>query len=197
MGFQPLELSWSGKGEVLTLMKAEWQGGQPLLIGRALLCGYYLNELLVRLTAREDAHPRLFAAYVDAMNALSRGESQPPILRRFELALLQDLGYEAALAVEGDSGVAVQPNERYLYIIERGPVRLETLAEEGIDLTDPIALGDQPLISGQTLLDMADDDFSRAQTLAQSKHLLRMLINHTLGGKPLHSRRVLQELQEL
>ena len=91
----------------------------------------------------------------------------------------------------------MQPDERYLYVIERGPVRLETLAEEGVDCTDPTAVGDQPLISGQTLLDMADDDFSRAQTLAQSKHLLRMLINHTLGGKPLHSRRVLKELQEL
>ena len=197
MAFQPLLMDWSGAGEVKTLIRAEWQGGQPLLIGRALLCGYYLNELLVRLTAREDAHPRLFSAYAEAMSALGRGESQPPILRRFELALLQDLGYEAALAVEGDSGVAVQPDERYLYVIERGPVRLETLAEEGVDFTEPTALGDQPLISGQTLLDMADDDFSRAQTLAQSKHLLRMLINHTLGGKPLHSRRVLKELQEL
>ncbi len=197
MAFQPLLMDWSGAGEVKTLIRAEWQGGQPLLIGRALLCGYYLNELLVRLTAREDPHPRLFAAYAEAMAALGRGESHPPILRRFELALLQDLGYEAALAIEGDSGVAVQPDERYLYVIERGPVRLETLAEEGVDCTDPTAVGDQPLISGQTLLDMADDDFSRAQTLAQSKHLLRMLINHTLGGKPLHSRRVLKELQEL
>ena len=196
MAFQPLLMDWSGAGEVKTLIRAEWQGGQPLLIGRALLCGYYLNELLVRLTAREDPHPRLFAAYAEAMAALGRGESQPPILRRFELALLQELGYEAALAVEG-GGVAVQADARYLYVIERGPVRLETLAEEGVDLADRTAVGDQPLISGQTLLDMADDDFSRAQTLAQSKHLLRMLINHTLGGKPLHSRRVLKELQEL
>ena len=197
MAFQPLLMDWSGGGEVKTLVRAEWQGGQPLLTGRALICGYYLNELLVRLTAREDTHPRLFSAYADAVLALGRGEPESPILRRFELALLQDLGYEAALAIEGDSGVAVQPDERYLYVIERGPVRLETLAEEGVDCTDPTAVGDQPLISGQTLLDMADDDFSRAQTLAQSKHLLRMLINHTLGGKPLHSRRVLKELQEL
>ena len=53
------------------------------------------------------------------------------------------------------------------------------------------------MLSGQTLLDMAADDFSRAETLAQSKQLLRMLINHTLGGQPLQSRRVLKELQEL
>src|SRR5574343_1864623 len=63
MGFQPLEIGWSGKGDVLTLMKAEWQGGQPLLGGEALFCGYYLNELLIHLLPREDAHPLLFARY--------------------------------------------------------------------------------------------------------------------------------------
>jgi len=166
------------------------------LTGRALICGYYLNELLVRLTAREDAHARLFDAYAEAVRALGRGAPESPILRRFELALLQDLGYEAGLAHEGDSGEPVRPEGRYLYIIERGPVRLEVLEEEGASL-DPAALGEQPLLSGQTLLDMAAGDFSRAETLAQSKQLLRMLINHTLGGQPLQSRRVLKELQEL
>ena len=194
LAFQPLRMDWSGGGEVKTLVRAEWQGGQPLLSGRGLLCGYYLNELLVRLTAREDAHPRLFDAYVDAVRALGRGEPASPILRRFELALLQDLGYEAGLAVDADSGAAIQPDGRYLYILERGPVRLETLEAEGVESG---ALGEQPLLSGQTLLDMAADDFSRAETLAQSKQLLRMLINHTLGGQPLQSRRVLKELQEL
>ena len=194
MAFQPLSMDWSGGGEVKTLIRAEWQGGQPLLTGRALICGYYLNELLVRLTAREDPHPRLFSAYADAVRALGRAEAESPILRRFELALLQDLGYEAGLAHEADSGDAIRPAGRYLYIIERGPVRLETLEEEGVD---PTALGEQPLLSGQTLLDMAAGDFSRAETLAQSKQLLRMLINHTLGGQPLQSRRVLKELQEL
>jgi DNA repair protein RecO (recombination protein O) len=194
MAFQPLWMDWSGGGEVKTLVRAEWQGGQPLLTGRALICGYYLNELLVRLTAREDAHPRLFSAYADAVLALGRGEPESPILRRFELALLQDLGYEAGLAHEGDSGEPVRPEGRYLYIIERGPVRLEAVEEGGVGAA---ALGDQALVSGQTLLDMAADDFSRAETLAQSKQLLRMLINHTLGGQPLQSRRVLKELQEL
>jgi DNA repair protein RecO (recombination protein O) len=194
MAFQPLWMDWSGGGEVKTLVRAEWQGGQPLLTGRALICGYYLNELLVRLTAREDAHPRLFSAYADAVLALGRGEPESPILRRFELALLQELGYEAGLAHEGDSGEPVRPEGRYLYIIERGPVRLEAVEEEGVGAA---ALGDQALVSGQTLLDMAADDFSRAETLAQSKQLLRMLINHTLGGQPLQSRRVLKELQEL
>lgn len=194
MAFQPLLVDWSGGGEVKTLARAEWLGGQPLLGGRALLCGYYLNELLLRLTAREDAHPRLFAAYADAVGALARGEAESPILRRFELALLQDLGYEVGLAADAATGSGLQPDARYLYIIERGPVRLEILEQEQDGVA---ALGEQPLLSGQTLLDMAANDFTRAETLLQSKQLLRVLINHTLGGQPLQSRRVLKELQEL
>ena len=67
LAFQPLEVGWAGKGEVQTLMKAEWQGGQPLLAGKALFCGYYLNELLMHLLPREDAHERLFAVYADTL----------------------------------------------------------------------------------------------------------------------------------
>ena len=62
-GFQPLLMSWSGQNELKTLLKAEWRGGLPRVGGSALLCGFYLNELLLKLLAREDPHPRLFATY--------------------------------------------------------------------------------------------------------------------------------------
>ncbi|AYH44715.1 DNA repair protein RecO [Azoarcus sp. DN11] len=185
MAFQPLLLDWSGGGEVKTLVRAERGGGQPLLTGRALMCGYYLNELLVRLTPREDPHPALFDAYARAIAILARNEPQEPVLRRFELALLRELGYGIGLDTDSDSGEPVEPGEGYVYIIERGPVRM------------PDATGDLPSVSGQTLLDLEHEDFSRAETLVQSKALLRMLINHYLGGQTLQSRRVLKELLEL
>ena len=188
MAFQPLLVDWSGGGEVKTLVRAEWQGGQPLLGGRALLCGYYLNELLVRLSAREDAHPALFAAYAEALRELARGDALAPVLRRFELALLNELGSGAGRPAAADSGEAVRPAQDYLYIIERGPLPLATHAA---------ADAEQPVISGRSLLAMAAGDFSAAETLAQSKTLLRAIINHYLGGQPLQSRRVLKELQEL
>jgi len=110
-------------------------------------------------------------------------------LRRFELALLRELGYEVALCDEASSGVPVDPDERYVYIIERGPVLL--------GIVDADAESGLPLLRGQTLLDMAGDEFDRPETALQSKQLLRMLINHYLGGQILQSRRVLKELQEL
>lgn len=182
MAFQPLLIDWSGGGEMKTLVRAEWLGGQPLLGGQALLCAYYANELLMRLMPREDSHPELHRAYGEALRALAANESQEVVLRRFELALLQELGYGLCLDADAD-GVPVQLDGHYAYIIERGAVSL-----------DEYCVDDPSVVSGKTLLDMACGDFRDAETLAQSKALMRRLIQHYLGGQVLQSRRVFTEL---
>lgn len=183
LGFQPLELSWFGGGEVKTLARAEWVGGLPLLHGKCLLLGYYLNELLLRLMAREDAHPALYDAYAEALAQLAQGAHEAVELRRFEKTLLRELGYGLALDRVAGSGEPVRPEGRYLYLVERGAVEAH----------DDSA----PTISGQTLLDLAADEYTDARTLAESKNLMRQMIAHYLGGQPLQSRRVFMELQEL
>lgn len=186
MAFQPLEVGWAGKGEVLTLMKAEWQGGQPLLQGPALFCGYYLNELLMHLLPREDAHERLFERYAEVLQSLAddrAGRNYEPDLRRFEKALLQELGY--GLTLNFDSrGVPVEPSAAYLYRIEEGPVRL------------PDGIPDGRAVSGKTLLDLAADDFCDPRTRVEAKQLMRTLITHYLEGVELETRKIFKELQE-
>jgi DNA repair protein RecO (recombination protein O) len=76
--FQPLTLSWAGGGELKTLIRAEWQSGLPLVSGSALLCGFYLNELLLKLLPREDAHPQLFNDYQDALARPPPERIRPP-----------------------------------------------------------------------------------------------------------------------
>jgi DNA repair protein RecO (recombination protein O) len=183
IGFQPLELGWFGGGEVKTLAKAEWQGGVPLLQGRCLLLGYYLNELLLKLLPREDAHPALFSAYAQALEALARGASDAPELRRFEKTLLKELGYGLTLDQEAEAGAPVRAECDYLYLVERGPVPAS--GRENVST-----------IRGKTLLDLAADDYHDPRTLAESKMLMRQLFNHYLGGQTLQSRRVFVELQE-
>jgi DNA repair protein RecO (recombination protein O) len=179
MAFQPLELSWSGKGEVLTLMKAEWQGGQPLLSGQPLFCGYYLNELLLRLLPREDAHPRLFEHYRHILQRLgqtARQELAESGLRSFERALLSELGY--GLTLDRDhQGAPIAAAARYHYAIERGPV----FAGEH-DAANP------PTLSGQSLLDMARDDYASALTRSEAKQLMRRLLAYYLEGAELYAR---------
>lgn len=184
MAFQPLELGWFGQGEMRTLAKVEWVGGQPLLQADALLLGYYMNELLLKLLLREDPHPALFDAYAEAVRALAFGEPSQASLRRFEITLLKELGYGLTLDREADSGGPLDPMKHYAWVIERGPV----------EATDYANI---PAFSGCALLAMAQDDFSETETLVQAKQLMRMLIHHYLGGQPLSSRRVFMELQEL
>jgi len=90
--FQPLSLSWSGTGEVKTLTRAEVAGLRPLA-GSALMSAWYMNELLLRLLAREDAHPALFDAYDTALKQLAGGSRAAGALRRFEWTLLRETGY--------------------------------------------------------------------------------------------------------
>ncbi|MDR2926235.1 MAG: DNA repair protein RecO [Azoarcus sp.] len=186
MAFQPLLLDWSGGGEVKTLVRGEWRGALPPLAGRALLCAYYLNELILKLTAREDPHPALFDAYEAAVAALGRKESPLPLLRRLELAMLRELGYGVMLDADTD-GQPFSQDGSYLYIIEHGPQPCAANAETA----DGVRVG------GQTLIDLAAGDFSRAATLSEAGRLLRALIHHHLGGQSLQSRRVFMELQEL
>ena len=183
MAFQPLLLSWHGAGELKTLTLAAWQGGLPRLGGEALLCGYYLNELILKLTAREDPHPGLFSAYGAALAELATEHSAAPALRRFELALLTELGYAPVLEREGGAqGAPVRADGQYVYLAEHGP------APAG-DEHPP----ERTRLHGQTLLDMAHGDFSRPRTLAQAKTLLRELIEPHLHGKMLTTRRIFQE----
>uniref|UniRef100_E1T560 DNA repair protein RecO n=1 Tax=Burkholderia sp. (strain CCGE1003) TaxID=640512 RepID=E1T560_BURSG len=183
--FQPLALSWSGKSEVRTLTGAEWVGGMLPLTGDALLCGFYVNELLVKFCAREDPHPQLFHHYVVTMTRLAHDEPPVQVLRSFERVLLRETGYAMSL----DRTVtrkAVEAGSRYVFDPERG------VREASDDLP-----AQWPVVAGQTLLDMEKDDYHRAQTVAQSKTLMRFLLNTYLGGTPLATRQILIDLQNL
>jgi len=185
LSFQPVQLGWYGKGEVRTLSRAEWVGGQPLLQGEALLCGFYLNELLLRLLPREDPHEALYERYAQALRGLGSGAATGPILRAFEKALLREIGYALVLERDGASGLGVDAAKTYTYDPERGPVEVSATAQADLKL------------AGRTLLDIARDDFSDAVTQQQAKLLMRSLINHRLEYQPLRSRRIFRELMEL
>lgn len=185
MGFQPLQLSWFGKHEVRTLHSAEWQGGQPQLQGTALLCGFYLNELLLNLMARDDPHESLFDYYQHTLMRLAQERDLAAILRSFEKHLLQELGYALLLEHEAGSRHPIRRDTEYRYVLERGAV------------PEPKAEGQGLPVNGKTLLDMAMDDYSDAETARQGKQLMRMLLDHHLAGKILHTRELMRDLQKL
>jgi DNA repair protein RecO (recombination protein O) len=118
---QPLRLAWGGDAEVRTLKSAQWQGGHVMPVGDALLAGYYLNELLLKLLARDDPHERLFDHYADAVTALVEGQvPQAAVLRAFELLLLREVGLLPALDEESASLTPLLVEAHYHLVPDHG-----------------------------------------------------------------------------
>ena len=186
LGFQPFAASWSGKAEVRTLTQAEWSGGVPPLGGLALLCGFYFNELLLRMLAREDPHERLFDAYHEAL-ALLGTQSDPrpttvePLLRRFEMDMLRGLGHLPPLDRESATDEALIPERRYRVDPEHGVVA--TQGEDGL--------------AGELLLAMAAGAWNRPDVARAAKSVMRELLHYHLGSQPLRTRQLLIDLHQL
>jgi DNA repair protein RecO (recombination protein O) len=185
LSFHPLRLSWSASSELGNLISAEWSGALQPLGGRALMCGFYLNELLLRLLPRDDAHEALFEVYGESLRQLSAGVAQASVLRSFEKRLLSELGYAPLLEREALSGEPIQPSRRYVYEPDRGPMLSSSASQHDLS------------VSGQTLLDLAADEFGRQETRDEARLLLRTLIGQRLHGQVLHTRAVLRELNDL
>ena len=187
--FQPLTLAWAGAGELKTLIKAEWQGGLALPTGAALLCGFYLNELLLKLLPREDAHAALWNEYAAALRALA-GDGAPSALavtlRRFELRLLAELGYALALTNDADTGAPIDAGRRYHYAFDRGP---QLVAAE--------PAGPWPVVQGATLIALATEHYPDPEVAAEAKRLMRSVLDHHLEERRIFSRRVVQDLAAL
>ncbi|MGQ0749454.1 MAG: DNA repair protein RecO [Betaproteobacteria bacterium] len=186
LSFQPLLLTWWGRGELPALHKAEWNDSYAPLKGLSLICGFYLNELLLRFLARDDPHEPLFAIYRETLRALSRGEDSAATLRRFEKHLLRELGYGVILDRDITTGAPIAAEERYTYVPDRGPV-----PRGGDDSANGVEL------IGQTLIDMQSDNYTNSATLQQSKALMRTLISHYLGDRTLHTRQLLRDLRAI
>jgi DNA repair protein RecO (recombination protein O) len=182
--FQPLSVSFSGKSELRTLIDAEWVGGMLPIERTALLCGFYLNELLVKLLARDDPHPALFNHYVSTLNELAHGEPAQIALRKFERALLKETGVAADLTRCSNTRAPVEAGGLYVVDPERG-ARTAGAVESW------------PIVSGRTLIDMEGERYDDPQTQAQSKQLMRFLLAYHLGGAPLNTRQILIDLMQL
>lgn len=197
--FQPLLVRYSTKGELRTLLAAEWRAGLPAFRGESLLAGFYLNELVMRLLPRQDPHPSLYDAYEQALQALSAGERSArlglteAVLRQFECRLLRDMGvapdFSPALVREA-------PAQRYWVCPHEGvqPAHSAVRATEALEVS-----GHTLLALSRYDLDLAafSEGFAQPEVAHQAKRLLRGLIRHQLGGDDLASREAVRALAQL
>lgn len=181
--FQPLAVSWSGRGGgLMTLRSAEAAEPAIALRKAALMSGFYVNELVIRFLHRADPHPQLFAAYEETLRQLLASEAPAPPLRRFELALLAESGYGLNLDHDAASNEPLDPERRYHYMIERGPVPAGVQAGEFT-------------YSGAELLAIGAGDFADGRILQSARRLLREVLDHYLGDRPLRTREVFSAMK--
>lgn len=181
--FAPLLLSWSGAGELATLTAAEEAGRPAPLPADRVLAGLYANELLVRLLPRHDPQPGSFRAYETLLGELVAATGAEPPLRRFEKALLQELGYGLSLDREAVGGGPIIAEQRYRYVLDRGPL-LATQAETGVP------------ISGRSLLALRDGIPDDPAVLKEIKRLTRAALAQQLGGRVLKTRELYRARRE-
>lgn len=193
--FRCLLVSWSGRSELRTLGKAEENGVPLWLTGQALVIGFYLNELVLRLLHRDDPHPGIFACYESTLNGLgkaafdvsdedARKMHYERVTRIFEKELLRELGYGLILDHDVKNGAPVEPDTRYSFELSRGPV---------LDSRQPpdSNTGKRLIIHGASLLSLETNDLTDARSLREAKTLLRAALALYLDGRPLNSRTLL------
>lgn len=183
--FQALHISWTGKGEVKTLTQAETDGPAVTLSGDRLLSGLYVNELMLKLLPRFDAHDVLFERYAQLLAYLEHDDSIERPLRRFEKSLLVEMGYELVLETEADRVTPIDPTANYRYVFDHGPVRAS------------IADSEISIVGGVSLLALSRDELDDTAVLHDAKKLLRAAINHYLGDKPLHTRELIRAMHRV
>lgn len=192
---QPLHLAYGGDAEIRTLKSAEWQGGYTMPAGDALMSGYYINELVLNLLARDDPHPRLFDHYAQIVHMVSgeHGELLQAALRSFELLLLREVGLLPQLSVQTLTYAALDPVEHYVLVPEAG------LRQSGPQ--DSHALSGSQWLSLQAALD-DEAPFSRllamcAEGLPGLKPQLRRMLHYHCGVSGLRTRQLMLDLQAL
>ncbi len=181
LSFKPLLLSWTGKGALPILTSIEQISFCPQLDASRVACGYYINELILKLLYRHDPHELLYDKYDKAIFELSDKKNPNVVLRVFEKHLLQEIGFGLILDHDVETGESIAEDNSYQYLPQKGPIA--TNREQG------------NIISGSTLIALQNEEFKSDQDRSQARQLTRLLIDIQLKGKELRSRRVMREMK--
>ncbi len=178
-----LAISFSQRSELGTLTAAESAQRPVIPPNESLLSAYYVNELILRLLARNDPHGDLFAHYSETINRLSAGDNPAPVLRIFEKRLLQALGYGLELHCDVRSGEQLDPLATYEYRLEQGPVA--TLKASAGSLA----------FSGRSLIALAAETLTDPESIRDARRLLMATLDLYLNDRPLNTRKVMRAMR--
>jgi len=181
--FQPLLLSWTGRGELPILSSVEQDSKLLFFDYKSRVCGFYANELIYKLLHRRDPSPDIFIAYKALMSKLDLQLSlieREKNLRKFEKELLAQLGYALILDRDIDNQELINPEFVYQYIPELGPKIYSSSSTHS-----PL------IVSGMVLHCIYRDQYPNESLMQQAKQFMRYILQISLSGKVIHSRQLL------
>ncbi len=174
--FTRLLISFQGNTDLKLLTHFEAEGAHFTLSAKHLFSGFYLNELLVRLLPELDTHPEVYDLYERALQELNAGQDLEPILRHFELRLLNELGYGIDFVMDVQSGEMISNRLGYCLDPTRGFYAADS----------EVPVGSQ--LCGEHINIISHGDFSQPEVKHTAKRITRILLKPLLGSKPLMSR---------
>lgn len=191
--FAPLRSGWVRRGELGTLAELEAVGGRVALVGQALWCGLYANELLLTLIGRDEPAGELFDAYASLLPELLAEQTRGMALRRFELALLYSLGVAPDFAAEALQGEPIEADGLYRLDPEAGfiasaPGRGVYSGRAILSLAGADPVSADPMIANLSIANLSIDDSVKADLARQAREIMRALIDHQLNGRSLKTR---------
>lgn len=185
--FQPVLASFSGRGELKTLIEIESYAASIKLQGEYLFSGLYINELLIRLLEGDIEHDLLFQIYHDTLLLLQSGSDIEPILREFELELLSNLGYGINLESDCSNGKPIDAKEWY-----------EFNAQSGFTINHSKNESQRTnIFLGAHIIALRNREIEKRTVLRTAKRVLRLALAEQLGGKPINSRNLFSKSRGL
>lgn len=142
----------------------------------SLICANYINELIYYLLEENIPHPIIFKKYFIALQYLSSQTLLEPILRQFELSILDDIGYGINFLFDSN-GNRIVPKSYYLYDIESGFVHVSNNQVNSFNV-----------FIGSDILTIGKSEFEQKHILKILKKICRMNINFRLGSRHIVSR---------
>lgn len=173
---------WQGRGELKTLIQADPIQAPVFLKQESLFVGLYINEVLYKLLHQNDSHPSLYDFYHQLMAQLSSSAIEQAVLRRFEILLLEELGYGLVLDAEAETGQAVSAEHLYYYIPDQG---LKLIQDQNANKTHAL--------SGADIIALSQGQLEQKSVLRTAKQLTRRVIDFYLDGKALNSRELYRQ----
>lgn len=181
--FSALMVSFSSRGELGTLNGAEAAGSCRVLEGDALLSAFYINELLLRLTHKDDPHPEVYLEYERTLSRLEEKRSPREALRIFEKRLLEALGYGLNLGHDIVTGEPVVAHKYYEFRLEEGPAVVESGSTGAL------------VFPGRSLMALSAESLMDEPDMRDARLLLRSALDIYLGARPLKTRQVMLSLR--